>query len=91
MTRSDVITERDLAELYAVALPAGAPVHFAAAAEEEAEARVERAATDGALEILAELLAKVPSAPEKTVHKEDCWRTHASCLALYIEARIWEG
>lgn len=85
----DMITERDIAELYAVANPVGAAIHAERAAQEEAESRSLRYETDDTFDVLAELLDEVPKRTGKG-HTATCWKMHAPCLANRIHHAIWE-
>jgi hypothetical protein len=93
---SDVITYEDLAELYAVALPSGAAImrEFADAEHRDliADAADNRDYWDGfddesAIQEIGKVLKKVSARTGKD-HTDTCWKTHAPCLTLRINAII---
>jgi hypothetical protein len=85
-----VITETDLAELYAVALPSGAALHRERAEEEQADEIEALRNADAALDLVYEAISGIED-PKGDKHNETCRYRHAPCLAKYLLFVIENG
>lgn len=93
---SDVITRETLADLFEVAIPSGAATMRSLADEENRELIADAADyrdfwdgfdDDAVAAEIGKVLRKVNARTGEN-HNPDCWKAHAPCLALKLNALI---
>ncbi len=85
-----MITNLDIAEIYAALGDPRAPLTASLAAEEDRAERVRLEESDQSVDALWTLLQSVED-QDRLKHGDDCWKQHAGCLAEKIrDAMGWQ-